>query len=207
MAYSYQQFGSGQVYTSGQAQQTEDSMRDHDHTGGAGAPITLAIFQKRSENLILGSSGETIPCSFTVAGGTIGPNNLLRTRVFLLTTSTQWSGSTNLDVILRYGSTDMATATINPRASANARWSVEGIIMGANSATNEQEGHLHIIANQNDAATVFKVHSATDPVYVGGVASEDSTADLGFSIVFDGDLRTNTGRQMVSRYFIAENLG
>lgn len=155
--------------------------------GGATAPewATLGLMQKLSINTTKRSftngSAERTLWSATVPANTLSTNNGIAVQVFVDAFNSD-SSAVNHIIRLKYGSTTVASVTVNGTSatSDNLRGVIEGFL-SASGATNTQKGWIKGVFAEND------IHTSGTPTNMAffhnfGTAAEDSTGALTISV-------------------------
>jgi len=174
MAYSFQTFSVGQVLTAAQMNQVEVNIRDHIH--GVSGVSSVLLDVDTSDTTIVNDATEQTVYSFTVAGGTLSTNRLLRLTVFGEILNNSGTART-LTLRAKYGGTQFAGPAIATIASSASRRAVRlTALLAADGATNAQQGQaeLHV----GSAVGV----AGPDGTATAGAANLDITAHTALAI-------------------------
>lgn len=150
MAYVYQTFSVGQVLTAAQMQQVEDNIRDHVHgEDGVSSPTGVVLFDKQHSNInVVNTTTETTILSTTIPAGYVGPNGVLRFRIFAIIGSASGFGTVTMTLRFKIDSSTVTTAVItveNATASiATSGCIIEGLLLSQNSETSH-DVHIQYI--------------------------------------------------------------
>lgn len=208
MPFSYQQFSDGQVFESDHINQTEDSIKDHDHTGGAGGVLGFPLLAKSSIPLEMLPNSTFNVMSFQIPADTLGVDGKVRLTINFRVNTWVAGGDALLGwtTVLKYGSTSLITGHTNSLISgAVPSWlTLLADIESVNSSTTEQEGRIRFAAGTGSGAGICSFSDGNNTR--GGVSSEDSTAALGMSVTVAMPSHASA-RQIEMRSWHLENLG
>lgn len=214
MAYSFQSFGVGDVLTASQMNQVETNIADHVHGQEGVADNQVSAFYARDAVQRVGNSGNDFTvCSFTVTSGSLLFAGRIRVRAVCEVTGADWqSGGSGLDLVLKYGATDVAKfrAGLIKISGESGVFAIDAELSSTNSLATNQLGALGLDVSPNgatlDATSGTNITlTAASPSGRGGTASENSAADLGFSIVASENLSASKALSVL--FWSAEKIG
>jgi len=171
-----------------------------------GGTKTAVLNKTYTDAQVINTTTETNLVSYSVAGGTLSTNNVIRvTGVFNYSFTGSGAGN-NLTIRLKYGATTVASATITPTAAAGSS-SENGAFtfyLMATGATGTQEGSFvmfniqALLAGAISTNNVFYAHA-------NGTSAEDSTASKTLAIT--GQFASaNVANFVTFRHFVIEQL-
>lgn len=144
---------------------------------------STALNKVTANTTVVSTAAETNLYSFSVAGGTLGTNNMLRLTIQV--TDLDMNDGDNCVLRFKYGSTTLASLTIsnNTQSFVSNSKALVSVIIAGDGATNTQVGS--IVFHGSHAAFV-------GPFLAQGTSAVDSTTAQTFSVTADWSSSSST---------------